>query len=297
MGNNRLYMYSFTFPCQGDVTRGDNITHTTPTPIYRYISNILFKCLYIYVILGLRMPWKGILLFGPPGTGKTLLAKAVASLTSSVFINCSSSNILCKYRGDSEKTIRCLFDAAKLSAPSIIFIDEIDGLTGSKHSQNEHEATRRLRTEFFIQMDGLKSNTSIPSIKRTPQNFNGGNASGQPASNTVLVLATTNTPWDLDESLIRRLEKRIYIPLPDPDARVEIFQLYLKDMQHTLTIQDIRELIPLTEYYSSADIHHICKEAAMLPLRKVMLKHNNPYEVQQLYLNGTLELNEVLLLV
>ena len=252
------------------------------------------------------MPWKGILLFGPPGTGKTLLAKAVASLTSSVFINCSASNILCKYRGDSEKTIRCLFDTAKLAAPSIIFIDEIDGLTGSKHSQNEHEATRRLRTEFFIQMDGLKSNTSIPSKSNTSipsisraaeiSSTTAGGGGGGPsrsASNTVLVLATTNTPWDLDESLIRRLEKRIYIPLPDPAARLEIFQLYLSDMQHKLTESDIQSLIPLTEHYSSADIHHICKEAAMLPLRRVMIQHTNPYDVQQMYLNGKLELSQV----
>ena len=263
--------------------------------------------LYLFVCLFCR----------PPGTGKTLLAKAVASLTSSTFINCTSSTILCKYRGDSEKTIKCLFDTARLLAPSIIFIDEIDGLTGGSRQggSNEHEATRRLKTEFFTQMDGLISHSSITSVfsnSNSNSNSNPSNANGNgnhisnigasnsdvdqtsnTKSNTILVLATTNAPWDLDEALRRRFEKRIYIPLPDLKARQDIFCLYLNQMKCSVDVEILLELSQLTEGYSGADIHNICKETSMIPLRKMMILHPNPIEMQKLYQQGNLQLPKV----
>ena len=100
---------------------------------------------------GIREPWKGVLLFGPPGTGKTLLAKAVCSLNKSSFFNCPSSSLVSKYRGESEKIVRCLFEAARhpLVTPSVVFLDEVDALVGSRGDSGEHEASRRLKTEIF----------------------------------------------------------------------------------------------------------------------------------------------------
>ena len=259
---------------------------------------VILPVLLPELFVGLREPWKGVL-FGPPGTGKTLLAKAVASLSSSTFINCSSATILCKYRGDSEKTIKCLFDAARACTPSILFIDEIDGLVGHKSNQNsEHEATRRLKTEFFTQMDGLSTTVH----KTTSINANS-------KSNSVLVLATTNTPWELDEALRRRFEKRIYIALPNNEARTAIFQLYLEKMvmdeataaiegsstqtQCDLSSGDIETLAALSEGYSGADIYNVCREASMIPLRRLMLSVSNPMDLALMKAQGKIVVPKV----
>ncbi|KAL3851490.1 hypothetical protein ACJIZ3_013372 [Penstemon smallii] len=195
---------------------------------------------------GLLTPWKGILLFGPPGTGKTMLAKAVATECKTTFFNISASSIVSKWRGDSEKLVKVLFELARHHAPSTIFLDEIDAIISQRgEGRSEHEASRRLKTELLIQMDGLTKTDEL-----------------------VFVLAATNLPWELDAAMLRRLEKRILVPLPEPEARLAMFEELLPLKSEDKLSYDL--LVNKTEGFSGSDIRLLCKEAAMQPLRRVM---------------------------
>ncbi|OHT17596.1 ATPase, AAA family protein [Tritrichomonas foetus] len=193
----------------------------------------------------LLTPWRGVLLHGPPGTGKTMLAKAVAG-EGTTFFNVSVSTIVSKWRGDSEKLIRVLFELARYHAPSTIFIDELDAVMSKRSSQDEHEASRRMKTEFLIQMDGLVQSDAL-----------------------VFVLAASNFPFDLDPALLRRLEKRILVPLPEEESRKAMFESFLTPDIAAPGL-DYSEFAKRTEGYSGSDVRLVCKEAAMQPLRRLM---------------------------
>ena len=195
---------------------------------------------------GIRTPQRGILLFGPPGTGKTMIAKAIASECGSTFFNISASSLTSKWVGESEKTVKSLFKIAYQKVPSIIFIDEIDSIL-SKRSEGENEATKRLKTEFLIQFDGLGSNTKA----------------------RLLVIAATNRPMDLDEALLRRLPKRVYCGPLDEDGRFEFIKKVINRVDTDLSDEDIREIAKMTNDYSNSDLMELCREAAYKPVREL----------------------------
>ena len=200
---------------------------------------VVFPHKFPHLFKGILSPWKGILLYGPPGTGKTMLAKAVATECRTTFFNISASSIISKWRGDSEKLVRVLFQLARYHAPSTIFFDKIDALMMARGGDNEHEASRRMKTELLMQMDGLASTQS---------------------DKFVFVLTATNLPWELDSAMLRRLEKRIYVGLPEHGARQNIIDSALKEFKVEMAGEEIARV---TEGFSGSDLWQLCKECAM----------------------------------
>ncbi|WOL00515.1 hypothetical protein Cni_G09228 [Canna indica] len=195
----------------------------------------------------LLRPCKGVLLFGPPGTGKTLLAKALATEAGANFINITSSSLTSKWFGDAEKLTKALFSFASRLAPVIIFIDEVDSLLGARGGAFEHEATRRIRNEFMAAWDGLKTKDS----------------------QRILVLAATNRPFDLDDAVIRRLPRRIYVGLPDVENRTKILRVLLS--QENLEPDfNFDQLANATDGYSGSDLKNLCIAAAYRPVEELL---------------------------
>ncbi|XP_050089665.1 fidgetin-like protein 1 [Anopheles aquasalis] len=198
------------------------------------------------IFTGLRKPPRGILLFGPPGTGKTLIGKCIASQSKSTFFSISASSLTSKWIGDGEKMVRALFAVAAVHQPAVVFIDEIDSLL-CQRSDTEHESSRRLKTEFLVQLDGAAT----------------------AEDERILIVGATNRPQELDEAARRRLVKRLYIPLPDLAARIQILTRLLQQERNCLTVDEIERVGTLTEGFSGADMKVLCHEASMGPIRSI----------------------------
>jgi katanin p60 ATPase-containing subunit A1 len=226
---------------------------------------------------GIRRPWKGVLLYGPPGTGKTLLAKALATQGKTTFFNVSPTTFASKWKGESEKLVRILFEMARFYAPSTIFIDEVDSI-GQKRGDGDNEASRKVMAEMLVQMDGVsgkldQEDISIEELKK----------------NIVMVMGATNLPWDLDDALRRRFEKRVYIPLPNEKGRKEMFNINMKGIKVDNNI-DMDKLVKLTDGYSGADIANVCREASLMQMRRELMKTGGKLNFTKIKLNPSASL-------
>ena len=194
---------------------------------------------------GSRQPWRGILLHGPPGCGKTMIAKATAGDIDATFFNVSAATLVSKWMGESEKLVKRLYEVAKEKQPSIIFIDEVDSLTQSR-TENENDAMRRVKTQLLASMEGLASNKE----------------------DRVVTIGATNVPWEIDSAFRRRFQRRIYVPLPDEEARKIIFQINSKGIELDKNI-NFKKLSSKTNEFTGSDIANICREAIMAPIREL----------------------------
>ncbi|CAN1353287.1 Outer mitochondrial transmembrane helix translocase, partial [Linum perenne] len=204
----------------------------------------------------LTKPCKGILLFGPPGTGKTMLAKAVATEAGANFINISMSSITSKWFGEGEKYVKAVFSLASKIAPSVIFVDEVDSMLGRRENPGEHEAMRKMKNEFMVNWDGLRTKDK----------------------ERVLVLAATNRPFDLDEAVIRRLPRRLMVNLPDATNRGKILKVILAKEELAADV-DLESVASMTDGYSGSDLKNLCVTAAHCPIREILEKEKKEKNV------------------
>jgi transitional endoplasmic reticulum ATPase len=199
----------------------------------------------VFTKLGIRPP-KGILLYGPPGCGKTLLARAVATESEANFISIKGPEVFSKWVGESEKAIREVFRKARMAAPAVIFLDEIDSLTPKRGmGMSDSGVSERVISQLLTEMDGI---TTLQDI---------------------VVVAATNRPDMVDSAVMRpgRFDRLIYVPEPDEKSRLQILKIYTKGMPICKDV-DLNQLTIATKYYSGADIEALCREAAMHTLRR-----------------------------
>jgi len=190
----------------------------------------------------IRAP-RTILLYGPPGSGKTMLAKASSNTLDATFFEARMPTLLSKYFGESQKLINALFEKARKIQPCLIFIDELDSIAISRDS-NIDESTRRVLAQLLTEIEGF--NTS--------------------KDERVLIMGATNKPWDLDDAVISRFQKRIYVPLPDPDARRAILRIHLEGAD--LSNINMNSLTEKTEGFSGRDLASLCQEAITRMVRE-----------------------------
>jgi len=216
---------------------------------------------------------RGILLFGPPGCGKTMLAAAVANEINGYFIYADAASIMSKWLGEAEKNVSRIFKFAREKneegSPVIIFIDEIDALLGTFSGEIGGEV--RVRNQFLKEMDGLQDKDKKLHI---------------------YVIGATNKPWQLDEAFIRRFNKRIFIPLPDREAREQLFKLYTKNLSLSADV-DIAKLVDLTDGYTASDIRDVIQAAHLKVIREFFEKSQGIGEPRSISMEDFLEILKI----
>ena len=186
---------------------------------------------------GVHIPkMQSLLFYGPPGCGKTLLAAAVSNGLDATFFSVKVSDLLSRYFGDSPKLVQALYDEARSRGNSVIFLDEFDALATSR-SGGDSSADRRLLVSLLTELDGLKE---------------------KDGGSQVLTIAATNRPWDLDEAILSRFEKSVFIPLPDTEARRRLLQLHLQEKGYQILVSEVT-LLNQTDGLSGREISHLCK--------------------------------------
>lgn len=193
-------------------------------------------------------PWRSVLLHGPPGSGKTLMAKILYSETRNkgiTFFNITSSIVISKWRGESEKLLKVLFHMAQKLSPSVIFFDEIEGLTSKRDRSVDHESSKRFKNELLQLMDGLEQ-----------------------SSQGIFIMASTNLPWEIDEAFLRRFEKKLMVQLPNEVERAVLIHKLLP-LNVKLTEEQMSFLVQLSQNFTGDEIRLACKEIAMQTIRKV----------------------------
>jgi transitional endoplasmic reticulum ATPase len=209
----------------------------------------------VFKKMGIAPP-KGVLLYGPPGCGKTLLARAVATESEANFISIKGPEVFSKWVGESEKAIREVFRKARTAAPAVVFFDEFDALVprrGMGHADSG--VSERVISQLLTEMDGLVT------------------------LEDVLVIAATNRPDILDPAVLRpgRFDRLIFVPSPDEKTRLRILEIYTKGMPLAKDV-DLSRMASLTKGYSGADLEAMCREAAMISLRRSLEAEQVTYE-------------------
>jgi transitional endoplasmic reticulum ATPase len=247
-----------TIKVKGEVTSGKGKTGITYEDIgglqkeiqrIREMIELPLKYPEVFERLGIDAP-KGVLLHGPPGCGKTLIARAVANETDAYFLHVSGPEVIHKFYGESEAHLRAIFEKAEENAPAIIFLDEIDAIASKREEvRGDQQVERRVVAQLLALMDGLKSR-------------------GQ-----VIVIGATNIPNVLDPALRRpgRFDREISISIPDKNGRLEILQIHSRGMPLAADV-DLEKLAEITHGFVGADLEALCREAAMVTLRKIMPK-------------------------
>ncbi|XP_050402872.1 ribosome biogenesis protein SPATA5L1 isoform X2 [Patella vulgata] len=249
---------------------------------------------------------KGVLLYGPPGCCKTTLVRAAATATRTTFLSLNGAQLFSPFVGESERIVTETFQKARTLAPSILFLDEIDSIVGKRSEGGSHRGVQeRLLSTLLNEMDGIGIRLDDKVTGSSTEEAEGvmpgqtqvkENRKSDVDNSRVLVVAATNRPDLVDAALLRpgRLDRIVYVPHPDYQARLEILKIQCKKIP--VNDVDIETLATTTQYYTGADLTSLCREAAMF----AMTENLEANEVRERYFHAALSvvkpsLNDVLI--